>query len=336
MSYTGVPSSTRGWDYRRHGDDWLALGNCGGPDQSPIDLRRHVDVKGLTKFVLWFDYYLDPNLNSSHTAYVENDGHGLRYVAQAGGVDLGYVKVGAEEYTAAEYILHSPSEHTIEGAVFPAELQIYNRAKSGGIVAISIFFREGASSLFLADMVKSMGGEGPRWHVKAGGAVRGTLRGSLPGAFDLEKLIPKGDAAKERAFFNYKGSLTQPPCTGGVDWWVLSSPVTASREELRFVKRAIFGSRSTRHGNARATMPLGQRQVTAGLVGFQHAVKDRSFPGWATMDEAVEPRGYSGGDMPWGPHWVPKEGQPAAPASEEDDDDDGEEDHAADVEAEPT
>jgi len=327
-SYTGVPSSTKGWDYRHHGDDWTGLGQCGGPDQSPIDLRRHVDVKGLTKSVLWFDYYLDPDLNASHSAVLTNDGHGLRYQVGPNSVDFGFIKVGAEEYTAAEYLMHAPSEHTIEGAVFPVEMQVFNRAKSGGILAVAIFFREGKSNAFLGALMESMAGEGPRWTVKRG-LGRGRVNGSLRAAFDLEALIPKGDAAVERAFFNYKGSLTQPPCTTGVEWWVLSSPITASREELRFVKAAIFGSRSSKHGNARATMPLGQRKVMAGLVGFQHAVKDRLFPGWAALDEAQQVRGYSAGDSPWGDHW-PVELSADAQAKADRDEEEHEADYASD------
>lgn len=332
MSYTGVPDSHRGWDYRHHGDDWMALGNCGGTDQSPVDLKRHVDTKGLTKYVMWFDYYVDPNLNSSHSAILQNDGHGLRYLVQPNGIDLGFVKVGSEEYTASEYMFHTPSEHSIDGAIFQAELQIYNRAKTGGLVAIAMFFKEGKSNPFLAAMMKSMHGEAPRWTMK-NGTARGRLRGDIPDAFDLEKLLPQGNAARERAFFNYRGSLTQPPCTGGVDWWVLSSPIQASRAELRFVKRAIYGSRSTSHGNARASMPLGGRQVMSGLVGFQHAVKDRSVPGWATLDEAVVQQVPSG-DEPWNPDSGTQNGKP--PPKADVDDETADEDNAKDVEAEAT
>mmetsp|Transcript_77120 Transcript_77120/g.200561 ORF Transcript_77120/g.200561 Transcript_77120/m.200561 type:complete len:449 (+) Transcript_77120:212-1558(+) len=318
--YSGVPSEKHGWDYRLHGDDWAGFGECGGSNQSPVDLPRYVGSRGQTKYLLWFDYYVDPSLNDTSIAQIINDGHGLRFDVQPNQIDLGFVKIGAKEYVASEYIFHAPSEHSMDGAVFPLELQIYNDASDAGTVAIAIFFREGRSNPLLADLRTSMKDSGPTWTVKYGRGV-GLVTGNFTAAFNLEALIPKGNAARERSFYNYKGSLTQPPCTTGVDWWVLSSPITASREEIRFVRSAIYGSRSTKHGNARATMPLGERTVTAGLVGFQHAVRGHQIPGWKKLDQYKQPRGYSAGDAPWGSHWsagVPKHESEAEEEEEED------------------
>merc|ERR1719321_2497309 len=105
-----------------------------------------------------------------------------------------------------------------------------------------------------------MGPRGPNWTTKDGTGV-GLVKGIFPQAFDLEGVIPKGDVSREASFYNYQGSLTQPPCTGGVDWWVLSKPISASREEIRFIRKAIFMSESSRHGNARESQPLGNRKI---------------------------------------------------------------------------
>mmetsp|Transcript_43076 Transcript_43076/g.125318 ORF Transcript_43076/g.125318 Transcript_43076/m.125318 type:complete len:443 (+) Transcript_43076:140-1468(+) len=296
-------SPPAGWDYRHHGDDWRHLGECGGPWQSPVDLDRYVGVRGQTKSLLWFDYYVDPTLNASSQGNLVNDGHGLRYKVRDGRVDFGFVKVGARTYVASEYLFHAPSEHSIDGAVFPLELQIYNQAADGKVVAVGLFFREGASNPFIAAMKASLNDSAPVWTMNGQGV--GKIRGEFEAAWNLEALIPKGDPAMERTFYNYQGSLTYPPCTTGVDWWVLSSPLTASREEIRFIKKAIFGSRSTQHGNARASMALENRTIRVGLIGFQHAVKGHEVPSWEYLDEYKSPRGYPASDAPWGPHWVP-------------------------------
>mmetsp|Transcript_100321 Transcript_100321/g.281107 ORF Transcript_100321/g.281107 Transcript_100321/m.281107 type:complete len:105 (-) Transcript_100321:91-405(-) len=52
-------------------------------------------------------------------------------------------------------------------------------------------------------------------------------------------------------------------------------------------------------------MPLGDRKVSVGLVGFEHAVKGHQLASWRKLDEYRSPRGYGSGDMPWGPHWTP-------------------------------
>jgi len=224
------------------------------------------------------------------------------------------VKIGRQEYAASEYTFHAPSEHTLDGATFPLEVQIMNQERNGkGLVGISVLFREGKSNPFLAALKDGMNGVAPTWS-PANGAGIGSISGVFSGAFDLESLIPKSGPMHDNTFFNYQGSLTQPPCTEGVDWWVLSSPITASREELHFVRAAIFDSPSSRHGNARSSQPIGDRAVWAGLVGFQHAIKYHSLPQWRTKDAHQEPRGYSSQDMPWGPHWEPKMSPAPGPA----------------------
>lgn len=302
------------WDYSQHGEDWTNFGECGAGGQSPIDLDKYIDVKGQTKYVLWFDYFEDPNLKPSTVAHLVNDGHSLRYNVAVNNVDLGFVKIGNEEYAASDYIFHAPSEHTVDGAVFPLELQIYNKAREGnGIVAISIFFKEGPSNPMLAGMMNSMK-EGPSWFAGKGSAT-GALNGTFAAAFDLENVIPKGGVNHETSFYNYEGSLTQPPCTTGVDWWVLSVPITASRDEIRFVRKAIFGSDSMPHGNARSTHPMGDRSLFVGLTGFQSQLKGHTAQVFsAHPDTASVITGYSSKDRPWGSHWKDESGPAPGPA----------------------
>jgi len=266
---TGEPSKDEGYDYKEHGADWGKFGECAGPNQSPVDISRHVDIQGQTKYLLWFDYYLDPDLEAHHEGTIINDGHGLRWDVPSNNIDMGFVKIGKTEYSALEYQFHGPSEHSIDGAVFPLEMQIYNTAHDGsGIVAIAIFFREGESNPFLSALRESADGHDfPVW---SGGASGASVLAKFTGAFDLENVIPRGDVSREAPFYNYQGSLTQPPCTTGVDWWLLSKPITASRDEIRFIRKAIFMSESTAHGNARESQPLGGRKIFVGLTGFQH------------------------------------------------------------------
>lgn len=298
---TGVPNAETGWDYGEHGEDWSKLGHCGDREnQSPVDVAKYVDIQGQTKYMLWFDYYRDPDLRPTTRAELVNDGHGVRYDVPGNSVDLGFLKIGTQAYEVAEYVFHAPSEHTMDGAVFPLELQIYNREKGGnGIVAVSIFFREGQSNPFLSSLKEATGGVGPTWNLTHGKGFK-QLSGRFSGAFDLEGVVPRGDAANEASFYNYEGSMTQPPCTPGVDWWVLSKPVAAARDEIKFIRKAVFKSASSRHGNARETQPLGDRRIFVGLSGTQDAVKVHNMPRWKHLDETKQPRGYSSQDKPWG------------------------------------
>merc|ERR1719258_297020 len=78
---------------------------------------------------------------------------------------------------------------------------------------------------------------------------------------------------KDLSFYSYPGSLTQPPCTEGVDWYVTAAPMDATKEEIQHVAKAIKAAKPTKKGNNRATQPLGSRKVLVSHTGFQHHVK---------------------------------------------------------------
>ena len=46
-------------------------------------------------------------------------------------------------------------------------------------------------------------------------------------------MIACGLLPAERAYWTYSGSLTVPPCTEGVRWFVLEEEVGLSRDQLR-------------------------------------------------------------------------------------------------------
>jgi carbonic anhydrase len=57
-----------------------------------------------------------------------------------------------------------------------------------------------------------------------------------------------------RGYFTFTGSLTTPPCTEGVTWFVLKSPVQVSPDQV-----AAFAKRYPH--NARPVQPLHRRMV---------------------------------------------------------------------------
>ncbi|NNE98774.1 MAG: hypothetical protein HKN25_07110 [Pyrinomonadaceae bacterium] len=45
---------------------------------------------------------------------------------------------------------------------------------------------------------------------------------------------------KETSYYNYQGSLTTPPCSEVVSWYVMKRPVTASKAQLEsFAKMLV-------------------------------------------------------------------------------------------------
>jgi carbonic anhydrase len=294
MSGTGKPSESEGWDYEDHGDNWenTEVGaKCGGSGQSPIDIVKYVDLGGQTKSVLWFDYYSD--VEEKQVGVLHNDGHGVFYDEK--NIDIGYVKIGSTEYKAFRYDFKAPSEHTIDGQVFPLELQILHKDASGKMLGVSVLFKYGASNKYLAGLKASIP-ELPMWNVEHGAGMA-SVNSSYPDFFNLEEVLPDGEVhpGGDMTFYNYEGSLTVPPCTGGVEWWVTSEAVTASRDEIGHVRKAIFGTESMKHGNNRNAQELGARKVFVGHTGFQHHIKMHGHK----EDTPPASRGYNSQDTPW-------------------------------------
>lgn len=68
----------------------------------------------------------------------------------------------------------------------------------------------------------------------------------------LSALLPR-----ERDSFRYAGSLTTPPFTEGVEWIVLSDPITMSERQIDAF-RELF-----EEGNSREVQPLNGRVVSS-------------------------------------------------------------------------
>jgi carbonic anhydrase len=49
---------------------------------------------------------------------------------------------------------------------------------------------------------------------------------------DPQDLLPKDKSH----YYHYVGSLTTPPCTEGVEWYILSKPVSASLDQIKVMR----------------------------------------------------------------------------------------------------
>jgi len=293
----GVQDEEGGWDYLENGKNWPSM--CADTEgQSPVDISRDIDIEGQTKSILWFDYYADPDREKKQiSSYLVNQGHGITFEPPED-LDLGYVKLYKSQYTCKEYTFHSPSEHTLDGARFPLEIQIMNKDNdSDQLLGVALFFREGkTSNKFIAALMEAAG-SAPRWNMASSAK---SVNASIRDAFDLNLLVPKSEQhpGGHLTFYNYEGSLTSPPCTKGVDWWVSAKPLTATKEEITYIQNAILESPSTKHGNNRETQPLNGRTIRVGMTNFQDAVKMPGYHG-SNADSVQEPRGFSTQDSPW-------------------------------------
>ncbi|MEG0534074.1 MAG: carbonic anhydrase family protein, partial [Citrobacter sp.] len=67
---------------------------------------------------------------------------------------------------------------------------------------------------------------------------------------NINELLPE-----DKNYWHYSGSLTTPPCSEPVSWFVMKSPLTLSQEQLSRFRAAI------QYNNNRPVQPLNGREV---------------------------------------------------------------------------
>jgi carbonic anhydrase len=200
-------------------------GSCGtGTHQSPIDLPASSPEKPLTMTATYTPFPISI-LNNGHTIQIEDAAPSS-------------LKIDGVEYALAQFHFHFPSEHTLAGKSYDAEIHFVHKSADGKALVIGVFVQKGKPNADLAPVFDAVG--------KATKAAQ-----KLPATFDPTTIIPKSPR-----YAHYDGSLTTPPCSEGVSWFVETASVIEISEQQLAALRAPF------HGDThRPTQPLNGRTV---------------------------------------------------------------------------
>lgn len=152
----------------------------------------------------------------------------------------GYVVIGNDQYPLVQFHFHAPSEHTINGVSYDAELHFVNVNPNGKAAVLTSLISVGAYSSEFQKVLDNV--------PTTGGAENSTSGVKL----NPMGLLP----SNRRAFFTYAGSLTTPPCSEGINFYVFKQPITISADQLAALK-AIYA------GNNRQTQDLNGRVVSS-------------------------------------------------------------------------
>lgn len=145
-----------------------------------------------------------------------------------------------KDYQLVQFHFHTPSENQLDGQVFPLELHFVNQATDGSLAVIGVFFKVGAANAAIEKILSQV--------PTAEGDVQDFEQQGM--AFPAETLLPL-----DHHFYVFQGSLTTPPCSEPVQWFVMKQPIELSSEQLARFKQLIG------KGNARPTQPLQQREI---------------------------------------------------------------------------
>lgn len=218
------------WGYSGHegpehwGDLTPEYSTCSsGKNQSPINLTEMIegDLPELK-----VDYKVGGN-------EVVNNGHTIQVNYAAGSM----IYVGDHTFKLKQFHFHSPSENTIEGHSYPMEAHFVHADKAGNLAVIAVMFKLGKNNVELEKVWEHIPHE-------AGNKYE------LNNVVDANVLIPH-----DHAYFRYNGSLTTPPCSEGVNWYVMKYFETASQEQINKFTQAMH------HDNNRPVQPVNARKV---------------------------------------------------------------------------
>jgi carbonic anhydrase len=179
-----------------------------GIEQSPVDLVDAAKVGPARALLL--DY-------RPVTARVVSADWTLQVVLDPGCS----IAINGRRYALEHILFRRPSEHLLSGRALEMELQLVHRAEGGAIAIVAVFVRQGKKNEILERII-------------AGTPTDAAQKLPLVPINPLDLLpVPPLQSEEARAFYRYMGSLTTPPCTEGVNWTVLKTPIEASPKQIR-------------------------------------------------------------------------------------------------------
>lgn len=199
---------------------------CSGVNQSPIN------ISGATQALLpeiEFNYNDAPfsMLNNGHTILL-NYGPGSS------------ITVGDKTFELVQFHFHSPSENHINGVSYPMEVHLVHKDVDGNVAVVGVMFKEGAENPMVRGLWSHLD------DAKVGHAIEDSYV-----TINAYGLLPTNN----QEYYRFNGSLTTPPCTEGVTWFVMKEPLQISAAQIkRFVRLIGHNNRPIQPINARPVL----------------------------------------------------------------------------------
>jgi len=218
------------WDYgdelgpSHWGDLKPEFATCkDGHHQSPIDIRN---PKQAALPPIQFDYKLSP-------LHIIDNGHTVMINYSPGSS----ITVGEKKYLLKQFHFHRPSEEKINGKAFDMTVHLVHADEQGKLAVVAVLLQKGEDSALVHELWNDLPKEKEKEEFFDNVQI------------DLSQILPP-----DRGYYTFSGSLTTPPCSEDVTWFVLKHATTISAAEIeRFAQ--LY------RDDARPTQPLYDRIV---------------------------------------------------------------------------
>jgi carbonic anhydrase len=127
----------------------------------------------------------------------------------------GFLIAGGKRYQLTQFHFHRPSEEYIQGKPYDMVVHMMHEASDGKLAGVAVLLKAGSANATIQQIWEHM----PKTQGK---------EEEIAGV----EIDPAGLLPSDAAYYTYMGSLTAPPCTEGVTWFVLKNPVDISPEEI--------------------------------------------------------------------------------------------------------
>lgn len=202
---------------------------CGiGQKQSPVNIESGNAVKIEKIDELQPDYMEIP-------LSLTNNGHTIR-----ANTSKGKLNFGNNEYDLVQFHFHAPSEYLLNGVAYPLEIHFVNGTADGRMAVLGVLVKDGAHNPAFQEILE----QSPK-------QIGDTA--NPPVMIRPARLLPE----HTQHFYTYAGSLTTPPCSEGVQWFILQDILEVSEQQIRDFNSKFY------HDNARAEQKLNGRVLDA-------------------------------------------------------------------------
>jgi len=213
------------WDYEGEmgPENWgKEFPTCGkGKSQSPLNIKGPFEK---VRYNVVPEYKLGP-------LKILNDGHTIQVNVAPGSK----IRIDGIAFDLLQFHFHRPSEEHINGKPSAMVIHFVHKNDAGELAVLGVLLQEGNEN----PGIKTLWSYAPP---KEGPEVAPDNV-----AFNPTNLLPR-----EMEFFHYDGSLTTPPCTEKVKFFILKSQVNVSKEQVTSFPFKM---------NARPVQPLNERKI---------------------------------------------------------------------------